>query len=122
MYVMKLIKKFSSIFLFTRSFFSLIGFQASLDIVAEAVRLHGPFQGVISFSQGSALTALIVLRAAVQKLKDKNVPLDEKTLACFNAMDIRFPKELMSFDFAILFSGFRSHSSRHSAIYEVIMN
>ena len=86
------------------------------------MRLHGPFQGVISFSQGSALTALIVLRAAVQKLKDKNVQLDEKTLARFNEMDIRFPKELMSFDFAILFSGFRSHSSRHSSIYEVKMN
>ena len=86
------------------------------------MRLHGPFQGVISFSQGSALTALIVLRAAIQKLKDRNVQLDEKTLARFNEMDIRFPKELMSFDFAILFSGFRSHSSRHSSIYEVKMN
>ena len=86
------------------------------------MRLHGPFQGVISFSQGSALTALIVLKAAIQKLKDRNVHLDEKTLARFNEMDIWFPKELMSFDFAILFSGFRSHSSRHSAIYEVKMN
>ena len=83
------------------------------------MRLHGPFHGVISFSQGSALTALIVLRAAIQKLKDRNIHLDEKTLNRFNQMEIHFPEELMNFQFAMIFSGFRSHSSRHTSIYEV---
>ena len=83
------------------------------------MRLHGPFHGVIGFSQGSALTALIILRAAIQKLKDRSINVDEKINCRFNDMEIHFPEELLKFEFGILFSGFRSHSSRHSPIYEV---
>ena len=87
--------------------------------MAEAVRLNGPFNGVIGFSQGSAMTALIILRAALQNVKDKNISVDENIQRRFDEMEIRFPKELMGFQFAILFSGFRSHSSPHSPVYEV---
>ena len=87
--------------------------------MAEAVRLNGPFHGVIGFSQGSAMTALIILRAALEKIKGKNICVDENIQRRFNEMETRFPNELMSFQFAMLFSGFRSHSSRHSPVYEV---
>jgi len=96
------------------------GFQASVDMVARVVREDGPFDGVMGFSQGSALAALIILRAAIQKVVDYNVFPNEKLRCRINEMKTRFPKELMVFKFAILFSGFRSYSSRHSPIYEMI--
>ena len=88
-------------------------------MVGEVVRLHGPFHGMIGFSQGSALAALICLQTAIRRYKEigNNVELGLQNQ--INEKNPQFPVELDVFKFAILFSGFRSHSSQHSYIYQV---
>ena len=91
-------------------------------MVAETVRIHGPFHGIIGFSQGAAFAALICLQAAIRRYTemDKNIQLGIENQ--INDKEIPFPLELDTFKFAILFSGFRSHSSRHSYLYKVYAN
>ena len=96
-----------------------IGFEASIGLVSEAVRLHGPFHGVIGFSQGAALTALICLQKGIQCFRKIDPSFDLKSQYCISNENKNFPEELLKFKFAILFSGFRSHSSQHSHIYKV---
>ena len=74
---------------------------------------------MIGFSQGAALTALISLQTAITRVSKMETDIDFRTDNCLNNDKIHFPAELMEFKFAILFSGFRSHSSRHSHIYHV---
>uniref|UniRef100_UPI0035902CBB esterase OVCA2 n=1 Tax=Myxine glutinosa TaxID=7769 RepID=UPI0035902CBB len=68
------------------------GFEESLDEVGRAVKEHGPFDGVLGFSQGASLVSLL---CGLQQECDQ-----------------RF-----TFKFAILVAGFRSRSSPHNRLY-----
>ncbi|XP_053864414.1 esterase OVCA2 [Malaclemys terrapin pileata] len=68
------------------------GLDESLDAVARALAEHGPFDGLLGFSQGAALAALL---CALQQRGDA-----------------RFP-----FEFAILVAGFKSRAAPHSGYY-----
>lgn len=68
------------------------GLEKSLSLVRETLRLGGPFDGLLGFSQGAALTSIICA------LRDKE-PSD------FN------------FKFAILASAFISRCTKHSQYY-----
>ncbi|XP_006007486.1 esterase OVCA2 isoform X2 [Latimeria chalumnae] len=68
------------------------GLEESLETVAKALADQGPFNGILGFSQGSALVAIICA------LKQQG--------------DLRF-----QFDFAILIAGFKSQSSSHESYY-----
>uniref|UniRef100_A0A8C3EXQ8 Esterase OVCA2 n=1 Tax=Chrysemys picta bellii TaxID=8478 RepID=A0A8C3EXQ8_CHRPI len=68
------------------------GLDESLDTVARALAEHGPFDGLLGFSQGAALAALV---CALQQRGDA-----------------RFP-----FEFAILVAGFKSRAAPHSSYY-----
>jgi len=73
------------------------GFDGSLDLIQKTFQLHGPFDGVIGFSQGAALVALLCL------IKTRN------------------PEMLSSavkFDFAIMVAAFKSKSTKHAQWYE----
>ena len=90
------------------------GFEASITLVADTIRLHGPFHGIIGFSQGAALAAIICLQSALRKFKKYDAGFGQNSDGY-----PKFPVELGDFKFAIFFSGFLSHSSQHSHIYKV---
>ena len=69
-----------------------LGLEESLEAVKKAVRELGPFDGILGFSQGAALVAMV---CALQE----QVSLDFK------------------FRFAILVAGFQSVCARHARFY-----
>nr|XP_056721366.1 esterase OVCA2 [Euleptes europaea] len=69
------------------------GLEESLEAVAEACAEHSPIDGLLGFSQGAALAALICA------LKQRG--------------DLHF-----QFDFAILIAGFKSRSLDHQSYYQ----
>lgn len=68
------------------------GFQDSLNCVAEAIKEHGPFDGILGFSQGASMVGMIC--------------------ALMEQGDSRF-----KFDFAIMIAAFRSRSTCHDICY-----
>ncbi|XP_043105980.1 esterase OVCA2 [Puntigrus tetrazona] len=73
---------------------SSLGLEESVETVKSAVKDLGPFDGILGFSQGAALVAML---CALQ---------EQKLEAAFN------------FRFAILVAGFRSACSQHQRFYE----
>lgn len=73
---------------------SSLGLEESVEAVREAVKDLGPFDGVLGFSQGAALVAMLC------SLQQQN-------------LEPRF-----RFRFAILVAGFRSACSEHQRFYE----
>ena len=72
------------------------GFSESLDLITKTFELHGPFDGILGFSQGAALAALLCL------------------------MKTREPDAVpaaIQFQFAVLVAGFKSLSSKHAPWY-----
>ncbi|XP_068121976.1 esterase OVCA2 [Hyperolius riggenbachi] len=72
---------------------SCAGLEESLQTVAKAFSELGPFNGILGFSQGAALVAILCA------LKQRGDP--------------RF-----QFDFAILVAGFKSRASEHAEFYQ----
>ena len=70
------------------------GFEKSLDVIAKALEENGPFDGIISFSQGSSMLSLVCT------LKEEGDP--------------RF----QDFKFAIFVAGFKSRQIQHQKFYE----
>ncbi|XP_069471457.1 esterase OVCA2 [Ambystoma mexicanum] len=69
------------------------GLEESMEAVAKVFVEQGPFSGILGFSQGAALVAMLCA------LKQRG--------------DQRFP-----FDFAILVAGFKSRSTEHQDFYK----
>ncbi|XP_026183336.1 esterase OVCA2 [Mastacembelus armatus] len=70
-----------------------LGLDESMSVVREAVKIQGPFDGIMGFSQGAALVAMLCFLQE-QKLEPE-----------FN------------FRFAILVAGFRSSCEEHQRFY-----
>ena len=70
------------------------GFEESLNVVAKALEENGPFDGIISFSQGSSMLSMLCA------LKEEGDP--------------RF----QDFKFAFFVAGFKSRQSQHQKFYE----
>ncbi|XP_076439483.1 esterase OVCA2-like [Babylonia areolata] len=68
------------------------GYDLSLSTILQAVKEQGPFDGILGFSQGAAMVALVLGEQEKQSEK--------------------------WFQFAILVAGFKSRSSPHDALYE----
>lgn len=75
-----------------------LGFNESLEVVANALAEQGPFDGILAFSQGSALLSII---CALKENKDT-----------------RFE----NFKFAIFVAGFKSQQTTHQIYYETQIN
>jgi predicted esterase len=69
------------------------GFEEALDVVAKALENEGPFDGILSFSQGACLGAIITILQA--------------------AGDKRFE----NLKFAILAAGYKSRTEQHQKLY-----
>ncbi|XP_059207498.1 esterase OVCA2 [Centropristis striata] len=70
-----------------------LGLYESVAAVREAVRLQGPFDGVLGFSQGAAFVAMLC------SLQEQKLELE------------------FSFRFAVLVAGFRSACAEHEKFY-----
>merc|ERR1712131_383758 len=73
---------------------SSLGLEESVEAVRAAVKDLGPFDGVLGFSQGAALVAMLC------SLQEQN------------------PEPELRFRFAILVAGFRSLCSEHQRFYD----
>ncbi|XP_071958103.1 esterase OVCA2-like isoform X2 [Antedon mediterranea] len=69
------------------------GYDESVQVIVDAIKEHGPFDGILGFSQGASMVGFIC------------------SLQCQG--DARF-----NFDFAILVAGFKSVNSFHKSLYE----
>ncbi|XP_028322895.1 esterase OVCA2 [Gouania willdenowi] len=74
-----------------------LGLDESLATVREAVQSQGPFDGVLGFSQGAALVAMLC------SLQEQKLERD------------------FSFRFAILVAGFRSACNEHQVFYKSLL-
>ncbi|KAM6983413.1 esterase OVCA2 [Tautogolabrus adspersus] len=70
-----------------------LGLEESVSVVREAVKVQGPFDGVLGFSQGAAFVAMLC------SLQEQKLEPD------------------FSFRFAILVAGFRSACNEHQKFY-----
>ncbi|KAI9857716.1 MAG: hypothetical protein M1813_008137 [Trichoglossum hirsutum] len=92
------------------------GVEATLDCLAEVLRTRGVFVGVIGFSQGATIAAML---ASVME-----GPARMSSFADHQANGgIAFPESLRSlghppFRFAVAYSGFFSPGARYAACYE----
>ena len=71
-----------------------VGWERTRDALAAYCAAHGPFDGVLGFSQGAALAALLLARAAI----DRTTPV--------------------RFDVGILVGGFASRAVVHARMFE----
>ncbi|GES65365.1 dihydrofolate reductase [Aspergillus terreus] len=92
-----------------------VGLEDGLAAVAEVLRTEGPFDGVIGFSQGACMAAMVASllepgrRAAFEKFaEDQGMPFP----AAFEGL--AHPP----FRFALCYSGFRSPGARYRGFYE----
>ncbi|XP_077517549.1 esterase OVCA2-like isoform X3 [Amblyomma americanum] len=68
------------------------GFEESVKAIEQACKLEGPFDGILGFSQGAAMAAMILLMQCLKKVE-------------------------CSFKFGVLVAGFRSRSSAHDHLF-----
>ena len=66
------------------------GFEESLDLIRKTIQEEGPFQGIMGFSQGAALTVLLCMMPEFK------------------------------FDFAMVFAPFKSVCSKHDKFYQSV--
>lgn len=71
-----------------------LGLDESVAVVREAVKADGPFDGILGFSQGAALVAMLC------SLQERQTEPD------------------FSFRFAVLVAGFRSACQEHQVFYD----
>ncbi|XP_052809786.1 esterase OVCA2-like isoform X3 [Mya arenaria] len=70
------------------------GYQESLDMVTEVFKTQGPFDGILSFSQGASFASLLC------GIQQQN------------------PDSPIKFNFVILVAGFKSRQSAHEHLYK----
>lgn len=94
-----------------------IGFEESVKVVEEAFKLHGPFDGILGFSQGGCFTALLC------DLQQRNCnDICAYTVIKATNMTFFFISVLnFNFNFVIIVSGFKSGSLPHQKYYEDLL-
>ncbi|KAI9769378.1 MAG: hypothetical protein M1840_004080 [Geoglossum simile] len=93
-----------------------VGIEVSFDFLAEILRTQGPFTGVIGFSQGAAVAAMLA-----SLLED--TPRTSSFSAHQLSGGIAFPDSIRSLHhprlkFAVAYSGFLATDTRYAACFE----
>lgn len=97
------------------------GIEVGLAVVAERIRAEGPFDGVIGFSQGAALAAMVasLLQGRVRKeafdkaaQQDGGMPYPSSFLGDVDGF-VQGPLK-----FAVCYSGFRAPGRLYAGFYE----
>ncbi|KAL1851890.1 hypothetical protein Plec18170_006193 [Paecilomyces lecythidis] len=113
-----------------------LGLENGLDSVAKVLRTEGPFDGVIGFSQGAALAAMVASlleqpsrKEAFRYFSDAKTASEGFDLppsaATTGVKGIEFPESFESevvshppLKFALCYSGFRAPGPRYRGFYE----
>lgn len=88
------------------------GMPAGFETLAETIRDEGPFDGVVGFSQGAALAALVA--AALEKDAERCLP------PLFPRLDVPVGNGPVQgpLKFAVIYSGFRVADERCASFFE----
>lgn len=94
-----------------------VGFDDGLSMVANILRQEGPFDGVIGFSQGAAMAAMIS-----SLLEGESRQRAFKETASKSNLTIPFPSSFANLDhpplkFCVTYSGFIAPGERYAAFY-----
>ncbi|GAD92243.1 dihydrofolate reductase [Paecilomyces variotii No. 5] len=99
-----------------------LGLETGLDSVAKVLRTEGPFDGVIGFSQGAALAAMV---ASLLEQPSRKEAFAYFSAAMTGVKGIAFPESFESdvvshppLKFALCYSGFRAPGPRYRGFYE----
>lgn len=87
------------------------GLDAGMHAVAAALRTDGPFDGIMGFSQGAAVAAMV---AAVLD----GTPRDENVACADWARAVREANSMAPLRFAVLYGGFRADPADLAWLYE----
>ena len=95
-----------------------IGLDDGLQTVAQTLIAEGPFDGVVGFSQGAALAAMV---ASLLGSADRSEAF--RRLNSLNPLAIPFPSSFRDIEhpplkFCVVYSGFVARGERYHAFYE----
>ena len=92
-----------------------IGFEESLKLIEATFKEHGPFDGIMGFSQGGCFVGLLC-SLQQRNRESSNLPrVYENTCdACISVLNFKF-------NFAVIFSGFKSNCLPHMKYYSDIV-
>ena len=93
-----------------------VGLEASFDYLAEVLKTQGPFVGIIGFSQGAAIAAMLTSLL-------EGAPRTSSFSAHQSSGGIAFPDSIRSlhhprFKFAVAYSGFLATDPRYAACFK----
>lgn len=94
-----------------------VGFEDGLAVVAEIMKTEGPFDGVMGFSQGGAMAAMISSLLEGESRKEAFKAAQSKS-----KLAIAYPESFADLDhpplkFCISYSGFCAPGERYTAFY-----
>lgn len=95
-----------------------VGFDEGLGLIAELLKTQGPFDGVIGFSQGAAMAAMVssLLEGESRKSAFEAAQQNNKSAIPFPASFAGLNHPPMKF--CVLYAGFIAPGARYTAFYE----
>ncbi|KAL4924894.1 alpha/beta hydrolase [Aspergillus undulatus] len=100
-----------------------VGLEDGLDSIAKVLREEGPFDGVIGFSQGAAMAAMVVSLLEGNGRREAFVKFAPAESSSSGVEGFPYPSSFAKLNhpalkFALCYSGFRSPGDRYRAFYE----
>lgn len=98
-----------------------VGIEEGLSVVAETLRTQGPFDGVMGFSQGAAMAAMV---SSLLEHESRRVAFQDAQSKCKLAMP--YPSSFANLDhppmkFCVSYAGFIAPGDRYVAFYDPII-
>lgn len=95
-----------------------VGLEEGLKVVADTMNSQGPFDGVMGFSQGAAMAAMVSSLLEGESRKEAF-----KTVQSKSKLGIAYPSSFAKLDhpplkFCVSYSGFIAPGERYAAFYE----
>ncbi|KAL4805517.1 serine hydrolase FSH [Aspergillus unguis] len=100
-----------------------VGLEDGLDAIAKVLGEEGPFDGVIGFSQGAAMAAMVASLLEGQGRRDAFKKFAPASSSSEGVEGFQYPASFEKLNhpalkFAMCYSGFRSPGDRYRAFYE----
>ncbi|KAL4791790.1 serine hydrolase FSH [Aspergillus venezuelensis] len=100
-----------------------VGLEVGLDSIAKVLGEEGPFDGVIGFSQGAAMAAMVVSLLEGPARRESFAKFAPSSSSSEGVEGFPYPPSFAELNhpamkFALCYSGFRSPGGRYRAFYE----
>ncbi|KAL4942224.1 hypothetical protein BDV06DRAFT_166833 [Aspergillus oleicola] len=100
-----------------------VGLEDGLDSIAKVLGEEGPFDGVIGFSQGAAMAAMVVSLLEGNGRREAFAKFAPSSSSSDGVKGFTYPTSFAKLNhpamkFALCYSGFRSPGDRYRAFYE----